>query len=117
MIKAKCAPYLKRGKPARRTELMNQDDHVIISTYGAEYRGLVQYYLLAGDVWRLSRLQWVTLTSLLKTLAARHRSTVAKMARKYGATIDTPHGPRRRFEARVERAGRKPLVARFGGFP
>jgi hypothetical protein len=39
------------------------------------------------------------------------------MARKYGATIDTPHGPRRCFEARVERAGRKPLVARFGGIP
>ena len=54
VIKAKCAPYLKRGKPARRTELMNQDNHVIISTYGAEYRGLVQYYLLAGDVWRLA---------------------------------------------------------------
>ena len=72
MIKAKCAPYLKRGKPERRPELMNHDDHAIISTYGAEYRGLVQYYLLAGDVWRLSRLQWVTLTSLLKTLAAKH---------------------------------------------
>ena len=39
LIKAKCAPYLKRGKPARRTGLMNQDDHVIISPYGAEYRG------------------------------------------------------------------------------
>ena len=39
------------------------------------------------------------------------------MARKYGATVDTPHGPRRCFEARVERAGRKPLVARFGGIP
>ena len=70
MIKAKCSPYLKRGKPARRTELMNRDDHVIISTYGAEFRGIVQYYLLAGDVWRLSRLQWVMLTSLLKTLGA-----------------------------------------------
>ena len=39
------------------------------------------------------------------------------MAREYGATVDTPHGPRRCFEARVERAGRKPLVARFGGIP
>ena len=117
VIKAKCAPYLKRGKPARRTELMNQDDHVIISTYGAEYRGLVQYYLLAGDVWRLSRLQWVTLTSLLKTLAARHRSTVAKMARNTGppSTRRTDRGGA--FEARVERAGRKPLVARFAEFP
>jgi group II intron reverse transcriptase/maturase len=117
VIKAKCSPYLKRGKPARRTELMNRDDHVIISTYGAEFRGIVQYYLLAGDVWRLSRLQWVTLTSLLKTLAARHRSSVTKMARKYRATVGTPHGPRRCFEARVERAGREPLVARFGGIP
>ena len=30
---------------------------LIISTYGAEYRGIVQYYLLAGDVWRLNRLR------------------------------------------------------------
>ena len=57
------------------------------------------------------------LTSMLKTLAARHRSSVTKMARKHKAVIATPHGPRRCFEARAERAGRKPLVARFGGIP
>ncbi|MFC9625019.1 hypothetical protein ACFTXM_35350 [Streptomyces sp. NPDC056930] len=39
------------------------------------------------------------------------------MARKYTATIETPHGPRKCFEARVERTGRKPLVGRFGGIP
>ena len=50
MIKASAAPYLKHGKPERRAELLNRDDHKIISTYGAEYRGIVQYYLLAGDV-------------------------------------------------------------------
>jgi AI2M/AI1M-like HNH endonuclease len=33
------------------------------------------------------------------------------------ATIETPQGPRKCFEARVERTGRKPLVARFGGIP
>jgi hypothetical protein len=54
---------------------------------------------------------------MLKTLAARHRSTVGTMARKYRATIATPYGPRRCFEARVERDGRQPLVARFGGIP
>jgi len=32
------------------------------------------------------------LTSMLKTLAAKHRSTVTKMARKYKATIDTRTG-------------------------
>jgi hypothetical protein len=57
------------------------------------------------------------LTSMLKTLAAKHRSSVTKMATKYKATLHTPHGPRRCFEARVERKGRQPLVARFGGIP
>jgi group II intron reverse transcriptase/maturase len=116
-ITAKCAPYLARGKPASRPALKNRDDLAIISTYGAEYRGIVQYYLLAGDVWRLGRLEWVMKTSMLKTLAHRHRSTVTKMARKYRSVTDTPYGPRRCFEARVERDGRKPLVARFGGIP
>jgi hypothetical protein len=96
---------------------MNLDDHTIISTYGAEYRGIVQYYLLAGDVWRLYRLHWVMLTSMLKTLAAKHRSTVTKMARKYKVVIDTPRGLRTCSQTSVDRAGRKPLVARFGGFP
>jgi hypothetical protein len=54
---------------------------------------------------------------MLKTLGAKHRSTVTKMARKYKAVIITPHGPRTCFEARTERPGRKPLVARFGGIP
>ena len=108
---------MQRGKPARRPELMNEDDYTIVSRYGAEYRGIVQYYLLAGDVYRLDRLHWVMETSMLKTLAGKHGSTVTKMARKYKATIETPHGPRKCFQASVERDGRKPLVARFGGIP
>jgi group II intron reverse transcriptase/maturase len=117
VIKAKSAPYLTRGKPERRSQLINEDDHTIVSTYGAEWRGIAQYYLLAGNVHRLYRLHWVMETSLLKTLANKHRSSVSKMARKFKATIDTPHGPRKCLEARVERSGRKPLVARFGGIP
>jgi group II intron reverse transcriptase/maturase len=117
VIKAKCAPYMKLGKPERRSALVNNDDHTIVNTYGAEFRGLAQYYLLAGDVFRLSRVQWVMLTSMLKTLACKYDSSVSKMAAKYQATIETPHGPRRCFQATVERDGRKPLVARFGGLP
>jgi group II intron reverse transcriptase/maturase len=117
VVKAKCAPYLRHGKPVHRPGLMNRDDRTVIGTYGAEYRGLVQYYLLASDVWRFNRLEWAAGTSMLKTLATRHGSTVTKMARKYKARIDTPHGPRTCFEATTERAGRKPLVARFGGIP
>jgi hypothetical protein len=54
---------------------------------------------------------------MLKTLAAKHQSTVSKMATRHRATIDTPRGKRVCFEARVERTGKQPLVARFGGIP
>ncbi|MGD6741679.1 reverse transcriptase domain-containing protein [Streptomyces sp. BH106] len=117
VIKAKCVPYLARGRPAKRKELVNSNDHAIVATFGSVYRGIVQYYLLAGDVSRLHRLRWVMETSMLKTLAAKHRSSVSKMAAKHKARIDTEQGPRVCFEARIERMNRKPLVARFGGIP
>jgi hypothetical protein len=117
VITAKCAPYLRRGKPAHRSDRHNLDDYDIVRIFGAEYRGVVQYYLLAVDVWRLSRLRWAALTSMLKTLAAKHHSTVTAMVARYRATTDTVHGKRRCFEARIERAGKQPLVARFGGIP
>ncbi|MGR8008165.1 reverse transcriptase domain-containing protein [Streptomyces hypolithicus] len=117
VIKAKCSPYLAHGKPAKQPALMNSDDHAIVATFGTVYRGIVQYYLLAGDVYRLHRLQWVMETSMLKTLAGKHRSTVSKMAAKHKTILETPNGPRVAFEARIERENRKPLVARFGGIP
>jgi hypothetical protein len=117
VIKAKCVPYLACGKPAKRKDLVNSTDHAIVATFGAVYRGIVQYYLLAGDVSRLHRLRWVMETSMLKTLAAKHRSTVSKMAAKHKTRIDTEQGPRVCFEAHIERKNRKPLVARFGGIP
>jgi group II intron reverse transcriptase/maturase len=118
VIKAKCTRYTARGKPERQPALRNEEDYAIISRYGSEYRGIVQYYLLAGDVWRLGRLHWVMQTSLLKTLACKYDSSVLKMNRKYAATLETSHGPRKCLQVIVERgAGRKPLVARFGGIP
>jgi Reverse transcriptase (RNA-dependent DNA polymerase)/Type II intron maturase len=118
VIKAKCAPYTKRGKPAHRNQMLDETDYTIVSTYGAEYRGIVQYYLLASDVWRLNQLRWVMETSMLKTLAGKHHSTVTKMAARHRATIKTPHGPRRCFEATLPRGeDSTPLVARFDGIP
>jgi len=115
VIKAQCARYRQHGKPWHRTRLQNLDDYDIVRTYGAEYRGVVSYYLLAQDVWRLSTLNWNAATSMLKTLAAKHGSTVTKMASRYHATADTGDGPRSCFEARRKREGKKDLVARFGG--
>jgi hypothetical protein len=54
---------------------------------------------------------------MLKTLAAKYQSTVSKMATRYKTKIETPHGLRTCFEARIQRDGKQDLVARFGGIP
>jgi hypothetical protein len=53
--------------------------------------------------------------SLLKTLARKHQSTMAKMYQRYQAKVE--HRGKRLgcIEVRVERPDKKPLVARFGG--
>ena len=70
VITAQCARYRKHGKPWHRPRLQNLDDYEIVRIYGADYRGVVNYYLLAQDVSKLTRLRWHALTSLLKTLGA-----------------------------------------------
>src|SRR5574341_30303 len=117
VIRAKRARYRHRGKPWHRSALQNRSDYDIVAVFGAEYRGIVAYYLLAGDVWRLGALRWDAQTSMLKTLAAKHQSSVRKMAARHRATIQTPYGPRTCYEARIERDGKPALVARFGGIP
>ena len=117
VITAKCAPYRRRGKPWQRSRLQNLDDYDIVRIYGAEYRGIVGYYRLAQDVWRLGKLRWNALTSMLKTLAAKHKSTVTKMAAWHKAKIQTGDGPRTCFEAGKKREGKPDLVARFGEIP
>jgi group II intron reverse transcriptase/maturase len=117
VVKAQSARYRQHGKPERRTRLLNLDDYDIVRVYGAEYRGVVNYYLLAQNVWWLGTLRWNAVTSMLKTLAAKHHSTVTKMAARCKAKIETSHGPRTCFEVRKHRKGKQDLVARFGGIP
>jgi group II intron reverse transcriptase/maturase len=117
VIERKYASYMKHGKPAHRPELRNDDDFTIVSRYQLEYRGLVQYYLLAQNVAHFWKLHWVMKASLLKTLASKHKGKVTAMVRKYQTTTETPYGPLKCLEVVVPRAGKKPLVARFGGIP
>src|SRR5712672_4552848 len=72
VIKAQCARYRQHGKPWHRSRLQNLDDYDIVRIYGAEYRGVVNYYLLAQNVSHLSTLRWNAVTSMLKTMAAKH---------------------------------------------
>lgn len=112
-----CNRYKKDGKPSHRPEMLNDDDFTIVARYQAEYRGIVQYYLLAQNVDWLWNLHWVMQTSLLKTLADKNRTSVRTMSRKYRATIQLENGKTLKcLEVRVERGEGKPtLIARFGG--
>jgi group II intron reverse transcriptase/maturase len=107
--------YMKDGKPIHRMERTHGSDYDIMVQYQAEYRGFVQYYQLADNITWLSSLHWIMQTSLLKTLAHKYKSTVAKMAHRFATKVATPYGPRSCLETRVPRVGKEPLVARFGG--
>ena len=115
VIRAQCARYRQHGKPWHRPRLQNLDDYDIVRLYGAEYQGVVNYYLLAQDVYRLNTLWWYSTTSMLKTLGAKHHSTVSQTAARYKAKVKTRNGLRTCFEARRKRQGKKDLIARSGG--
>ena len=60
-----------------RSGLIHCDDVEVIWAYNAELRGFANYYALAWDVKaKLGKFAYLWLTSLLKTLAAKHKSTV-----------------------------------------
>jgi hypothetical protein len=62
VIEQKCAMYMRRGKPAQRAPLIRESDYSILGKYQAEYRGIVQYYLLAHNVAWFGKLYWVAIT-------------------------------------------------------
>ncbi len=110
--------YMSNGKPADRPVLIHDDDYSIVSRYQAEFRGVVQYYLLALNVSHLKRLEWVMGQSLAKTLANKHKSTRRKIFRRHKSTVQTEHGERACLKVEYQRGeGKRPLVAQFGGIP
>lgn len=118
VAESRCRMYMRGGEPRERTNLTTDSDFAIVAKYQSEYRGLVQYYLLANNVWRFHKLHYVTEMSLLKTLAAKHKTSVGKQVRKYRATIQTPYGPHSCLQVFVPRKnGKPPLQAVFGGIP
>lgn len=116
-INDRCRRYMKNGKPIHRKERTYETDYSIVCQYQSEYRGYVQYYQLADNIAWLSKLHWAMRLSLLKTLAHKYKLSVAKVRRKYAATVETTKGPRKCLEVQMPRVGKKPLIARFGGIP
>lgn len=116
VIRAKCQPYLRQGKPMHRKERTEDTVYSIIVQYQQEFRGLAEYYQLAVNRYQLNRLKWVMERSLVATLAHKLCITVSQVYDRYQTTIQTPDGPRKVLQVTVEREGKRPLVARWGGF-
>jgi group II intron reverse transcriptase/maturase len=115
VIQTKRKRYLRDGKVVHRTELMNDSEYDIITRYQWEYRGLVEYYGMTQNLKKLGYLGYTMETSLLKTIARKSETSLVKTLKRLRTTTQTPHGPRRSLKLTIQRAGKKPLVAMFGG--
>ncbi len=119
VMDAACARYMRHGKPIHRPEIAADSDYDIVQQYQWYYAGLVNYYLLAQNLGSMGKVHWIMQSSLLRTLANKHKTSVGKLWTKHKATVQTPYGPRRCIQAMAPqtRPGKEPAVARFGGIP
>jgi len=117
VIEEKCQRYQRKGKPIHRTEMLNESEFSIINAYQAEYRGIVQYYKLAHNIAELGKLKWKMDHSLTMTLAAKLKTTASRVKRKYYATIMTNGRAYKGMQIVIERDGKDPLIAKWGGIP
>ena len=77
--KNKYGSYVENSS-THRPYLINFDEIEIIKQYNAELRGLIQYYQYAvncKDI--IGKVQWIWQYSLLKTLASKHKCSVAQI--------------------------------------
>jgi group II intron reverse transcriptase/maturase len=104
--------YCVHGKPQHNKVLLHYSDYEIVTTYGAQIRGLTNYYQLAPNVsQRLNRVHWACVDSCRKTLATKHNlSTPESYKRYYVRTA----GERNHIQAIVKRPDKRPLIAKCG---
>ncbi len=98
-----------------RAELMNLSDFDIITRYETDMQGIINYYILAHNVVsEMYRLRGCFKGSLVKTLAAKYKTNVAKIYRKY--TMVNADG-KKVIAVKIDREGKKPLITVFGRKP
>jgi Type II intron maturase len=115
-VRGRCKSYSRRGRPIHRQELVHDSEFSIVAQFQQRYRGFAEYYKLATNrSYLLGRLKWVMETALTKTLALKLGISVSQVYARFGTTLQTAQGPRKGLEVRVEREGKPPLVARWGG--
>ena len=108
---------MENGEIVHSKRELSNDDFSIVTYYGAVYRGVANYYCMAHDrAKKMTQVQYVMETSMLKTLANKHQTSVAQEAKRHKVWLETPQGKRKAFQVQIQRPGKKPLTATFGGF-
>jgi len=115
VIRTKCRPYVRHGKPRAWAEHLHDEPFSILVQFQQTFRGVANYYRLAYNLHRLDWLRYTMERSLVRTLGNKLRLSDPRVYRRFGAILPTPNGPRKGLEVRVERAGKSPLVAQWGG--
>ena len=115
VVRAKCAAYMRGGKPVHRAERLHDSPYSIVSQYQVEFRGIANYYRRALNLTSLDHLRWVMELSLAKTLASKLKISAAQVFKRYRTTIQTDKGPRKVLMVEKARPGQNPLVAYWGG--
>lgn len=69
--------------PCKRSALICLTDVEIVDSYNAEIRGICNYYTLASNYSMLSYFSYLMEYSCLKTLAAKHKTTISSIKERY----------------------------------
>lgn len=92
--------------PVHRNSLLRLTDLEIVTVYNDELRGICNYYGMASNFNRLKYLSYLMKYSCLKTLAAKHKSSISKVVAMYkdgkgdwGVPYETKTGAKRRYFA------------------
>lgn len=114
--------YTRKGKTHQIGAYIQLSDYEIVNTYGAQLRGLVNYYALADNIGTALRsVRWACLESTRKTLAAKHTiSRPSKSNKRYkykGGTTETGKLEWQHIRVTIPRKDKKPLVAKCGETP
>jgi group II intron reverse transcriptase/maturase len=110
--------FTRDGEPHQRPELLELTDFEIVQTYGREFQGIVNYYCLAENVSGVFYpIKHLAITSAVKTIACKRKSSAAKVHRQYYQISEhnvkaliveqpNPNNPDKPFQAKL---GEKPI--------
>jgi group II intron reverse transcriptase/maturase len=111
--------YTRKGRAIHLGQYIHLSDYEMVATFGAQLRGIAQYYMLAIDVSKkLNRVYWVCTESLRMTLRNKHKGKLNKTQSyvRYKHRSEGTH-ERTHFRVTVERDGKRPLIAKCGELP